>query len=195
VNTFNILWSNVLTLLCFLILPDLLFKTILTGFIILFSYMCIKELWSYSYSTPYSLFFPYLTLGHTLKTVSILHSCQKVFLHVREYVCSLILFNIMISSSTHFHIYIYIHVHIHIYTYTYICTYTYIYIHIHTYAYIYMHMYMSHIFFFFKLFIYSHVHTLLGPFLPPAPASTLFPITSSLPARTRSALLSSSVEE
>jgi hypothetical protein len=45
------------------------------------------------------------------------------------------------------------------------------------------------------LFIYPHVHTLFGSFLPPAPAPTLSSLLSSLPGRTCSALFSSSVEE
>jgi hypothetical protein len=40
------------------------------------------------------------------------------------------------------------------------------------------------------LFIYSHVHTLFGSFLPPAPLST-----PSLPGGTCSALISNFVEE
>jgi hypothetical protein len=44
------------------------------------------------------------------------------------------------------------------------------------------------------LFIYSHVHTLLGSFLPPAPTPTLSPFPPSLLGRTCSVLFSSSVE-
>jgi acyl-coenzyme A synthetase/AMP-(fatty) acid ligase len=44
------------------------------------------------------------------------------------------------------------------------------------------------------LFIYSHVHILLGPFLSPATTSSLYPLPS-LPGRTCSALISNFVEE
>jgi hypothetical protein len=47
----------------------------------------------------------------------------------------------------------------------------------------------------FLLFIYSDVHTLFGPFLPPASCPLLFPSTPSLPGRTCSALLSNFVED
>jgi hypothetical protein len=48
---------------------------------------------------------------------------------------------------------------------------------------------------YFLLFIYLHVHTLFGSFLPLAPALTLFPPPPSLAGRTCSALFSSSVEQ
>jgi hypothetical protein len=45
------------------------------------------------------------------------------------------------------------------------------------------------------LFIYSHVHKLFGPFLPPAPHPLPLPVTPLLPGRTCSALISNFVEE
>jgi hypothetical protein len=51
-------------------------------------------------------------------------------------------------------------------------------------------------FFLNYLFIYSCVHTLFGPFLPPAPYSLFLPLHPSLlPGRTCSALISNFVEE
>jgi hypothetical protein len=50
-------------------------------------------------------------------------------------------------------------------------------------------------FFAFLKFIYSFVHTLFGPFLPPDPFSLSLPLTPSLPGRTCSALFSNFVEE
>jgi hypothetical protein len=45
------------------------------------------------------------------------------------------------------------------------------------------------------LLIYSHVHTLLGPFLPLASHPFLLPHAPLLPSRTHSALISNIVEE
>jgi hypothetical protein len=48
----------------------------------------------------------------------------------------------------------------------------------------------------FLKFIYSHVHTLFGPFLPPThPPQPSLPNLPSLPGRTCSALISNFVEE
>jgi hypothetical protein len=55
------------------------------------------------------------------------------------------------------------------------------------------HIYFTSFSELFFLFIYSHVHTLFGPFLPPAPS--LCPHPASLPGRTCSALISNFVEE
>jgi hypothetical protein len=48
---------------------------------------------------------------------------------------------------------------------------------------------------FFYLFIYSYVHTLFEPFLPPAPCSLPVPPPPLLPGRSCSALFSNFVEE
>jgi hypothetical protein len=45
------------------------------------------------------------------------------------------------------------------------------------------------------LFIYSHVHTSFGSFLPPAPPPPSLLLLSLLPGRTCSALISNFVEE
>jgi hypothetical protein len=47
----------------------------------------------------------------------------------------------------------------------------------------------------FSLFIYSYVHTLLGPFLPLPPTPSLFLSPTLLPGRIRSAVFSNFVEE
>jgi hypothetical protein len=48
----------------------------------------------------------------------------------------------------------------------------------------------------FFLFVYSHVHTLFGPFLPSIPCPLSLPLpTLSLPGRVCSALISNFVEE
>jgi hypothetical protein len=48
---------------------------------------------------------------------------------------------------------------------------------------------------FFFLFTYSHIHTLFGSFLPPAPTPTLPSQPPSLPGRTCYALFSNFVED
>jgi hypothetical protein len=50
-------------------------------------------------------------------------------------------------------------------------------------------------FFYFLKFIYSYVHKLFGPFVPPAPYPLSLPPHPSLPERTCSALFSNFVEE
>jgi hypothetical protein len=54
---------------------------------------------------------------------------------------------------------------------------------------------LKNIFLFFSLFIYSYVHTLFGPFLPPDICPLPLAPLPSLPGRTCSALFSNFVEE
>jgi hypothetical protein len=56
-------------------------------------------------------------------------------------------------------------------------------------------IYSLNIGFEYFLFIYSHVHTLFGPFLPLPTALSLSPQTPLLPGRTCSVLISNFVEE
>jgi hypothetical protein len=49
--------------------------------------------------------------------------------------------------------------------------------------------------FYYYYFFYSHVHTLFMSFLPLSPSPTLSPLPPSVPGRSRSAFITSFVEE